>query len=117
MRTVTFSLDTGEVIDADPTAAAMSGDVAAAIAAYALKVAPSDVDEMYTQWFDPTTDPDDPLALGKIVVTEYGLHGAVVQRRVTDGVLTGVLVRMDTPTGQSSEWFSPSRLIASAEAE
>jgi hypothetical protein len=117
MRTITFDLDTGEVIDADPTAAAITGDVAAAIAAHVLKVAPADVDEMYSAWFDPTANPDDPLAIGKVVLTEFGYHGVVIQRRITEGVLTGVQVRMDTPAGQSTEWFSPGRLVASGEAE
>jgi len=117
MRTITFDLDTGQVIDSDPTALNISGEAAARIAAHVLHVQPEDVDEMYSAWFDPTATDDDPLAIGRIVLTEHGYHGAVIERKHQDGVLTGVKVRMDTPAGQSSEWFTPSRLIASREGD
>lgn len=115
LRTITFSADTGEILGEYP---AITGTVGATIAAAVLPgMTPEDVDGMYSAWFDPQHDEDDPLGINRTVLTEFGYHGIVVQRRVTDGVLTGVQVRMDTPAGQSTEWFSPARLIASREGD
>lgn len=116
-RIIAFDADTGELIGGLPSIA-ITGEVGARIASHCLPgMTPDDVSQAYDDWFDPTKDERDELAVGRIVLTEYGYHGVVVKRTSQDGVLTSVQVRMDTPTGQTSEWFSPARLIASQAAD
>lgn len=120
MRTITFDLDTGDMLavrgadDGHEVNATMTGAVAARIASFVLPgMTPEDVDGAYGEHLSRSgIDPleADVTTLHATVLTPYGLHGTVIGTKSTDGTVHSVQVRMDAP-GNPAEWMTPADLI------